>query len=97
MMTAPVSLRDPDQGGDRRTVGHRFGQGVELIAGERLEEGVSRDAALVEADDLGPSGGGDAGELADAAQVIGLVAVAMLELRGGDADVTHGSRAAGRK
>ena len=40
----------------------------------------------------GPSSGSRASEVADAAQVVVLVAVAMLELRGGDVDIAHGGR-----
>ena len=91
----PGLAGDAGQGGDRRPVGDRLGQGVELLAGERLEERIGRDAALVEADDLGAVGRGPSAEVADAAEVVRLVAVAVLELGGGDADVAHGAVGSG--
>ena len=63
-------------------------EGIEI---EVLQIGIRGDRAFVEADDLGALRGGLAGEGADAVEVVGLVAVAVLELGGGHADFAHGS------
>ena len=61
----------------------------QLGAVEMLQKRVPADRALVEADDLGPLLHGPLGQLVDPGQVVRLVVVAMLELGGGDSDVSH--------
>ena len=79
-----IPTRDRLEGADRRAVGDRLGHGGELGAVQVLEEGVTADRALVEADDLGPLLDRPTGQGVDPGEVVRLVVVAMLELGGGD-------------
>ena len=54
-----------------------------------LLERVTAQAALVEADNLGTLIDGLTRQRANAAEVVRLVSIPVLELRGGDADVAH--------
>ncbi len=96
-----VGLDQPGQQGHAQLTGqihqapgagpvrHRLGQGCNLLTRQLLEERVARDRALVEADDLGSLGGSPAGQGLDTAEVVVLVGVPGLELRGGNLDVAH--------
>jgi hypothetical protein len=56
-----------------------------------LQERVAADSAFVKADNLGTQFHGLPGQFANPCQVEGLVGVAMLELRSGHANVSHGN------
>ena len=77
-------------------VGNCFSQGLDFGEGKVLEEGVARDAALVEADDLGPLLGGLSGKALHAVEIVVFLGVACLELGRGDSDVAHGRGPKGR-
>src|SRR5207245_9419011 len=81
-----------DRRGGGRATGYRLGQPGEGGAVQAAQERVAGDRALVEADDLGALPGRPAREVVDAGEVVRLVAVTMLELRGPDADVAHSLR-----
>jgi hypothetical protein len=73
----------------RRSAGYRLSHFREISAAQVLKKRVAGDRALVEADDLSSKIDCFLGQVIDPNKVIRLVVIAMLELRCGDADVSH--------
>ncbi len=73
-----------------RPVGNRLGKLEQFLFGKRLHEGVRRDRAFVKAHDFRPFVHGPAGQFANAGEVIGLVAVSVFKLSGGNPNIAHG-------
>ena len=74
---------------DRRAIRHRLGDVEQLLLGEPLNPGVARNTALVKADDLGTLVDRATRQVSNAAQVVSRIVVSVLELGGGNADVSH--------
>jgi hypothetical protein len=84
-----ILAREPEQLLRARTVRHRLGERLERFARQLPYVPVPGEAHLREGDDLDARVGGFAHEMPNATEIVRLVPGSMLELHGGDADVSH--------